>query len=220
MGYVTEMKAVDDKTFTMTLKEPYGMVFESLGKSGSSIAAIMREQGCAHRSADPGEGVDRFGPLHVRQGPMGAGQQGGLSQVQGLHPRSEPPSSFAGGKIPGVDRIELVWISDPQTAMSALINGEIDFYEAPNNDFIPILEKAKGVKLLKTGKIDDTQGMIRLNHLQPPFDNIKMRQAMYYLINQEDYLRALVGDPKYYSVCHGPADLRRPPTRTTAARSG
>ena len=41
-----------------------------------------------------------------------------------------------------------MWISDPQTAMSALVNGEIDFYEAPNNDFLPILAKAKGRILL------------------------------------------------------------------------
>ena len=116
-------------------------------------------------------------------------------------PRTEAPSSFAGAKVPGVDRIELVWISDPQTAMSALVNGEIDFYENPPNDFLPMLEKARGVKLLKTGKIDSTQGFIRLNHLQPPFDNIKARQAMYYLINQEDFLRAIVGNPKYYKVC-------------------
>ena len=87
--------------------------------------------------------------------------------------------------------------------MSALVNGEIDFYENPNTDFLPLLEKAKGVKLMKTGKIDSTQGMIRLNHLHPPFDNIKARQAMYYLINQEDFLRAIVGDPKYYRVCPG-----------------
>ena len=33
-------------------------------------------------------------------------------------PGNEPPSSFAGSKIPGVDRIELIWISDPQTTMS------------------------------------------------------------------------------------------------------
>ena len=45
--------------------------------------------------------------------------------------------------------------------------------------------------------------MIRLNHLHPPFNNVKARQAMYYLINQEDYLRAIVGDPKYYTLCHG-----------------
>ena len=59
------------------------------------------------------------------------------------------------------------------------------------------------VKLMKTGQIDSTQGMIRLNHLHPPFDNVKARQAMYYLINQEDFLRAIVGDPKYYRVCPG-----------------
>ena len=96
-----------------------------------------------------------------------------------------------------------MWISDPQTAMSALINGEIDFYENPNIDFYPILEKAKGVKLMPTGKLDSTHGMIRLNHLHPPFNNVKARQAMYYLINQENFLRAIVGDPKYYRICHG-----------------
>ena len=118
-------------------------------------------------------------------------------------PSSEKAESFAGSKFPGVDRIELVWISDPQTAMSALINGEIDFYENPNIDFYPILEKAKGVKLMRTGTLDSTHGMIRLNHLHPPFNNVKARQAMYYLINQENFLRAIVGDPKYYRICHG-----------------
>jgi peptide/nickel transport system substrate-binding protein len=118
-------------------------------------------------------------------------------------PGNEPASGFAGSKFAGVDRIELTWIADSQTAMSALINGEIDFYEQPNIDFYPILEKAKGVKLLPTGKLDSTYGIIRLNHLQPPFNNVKARQAMYYLINQEDFLRAIVGDPRYYRVCHG-----------------
>ena len=84
MGYVTEMKAVDDKTFTMVLREPYGMVLESLGKSGSSIAAIMREKDAL---TDPQQQVKESvgsGPYRLRQGPVGAGQQGGLSQEQGL----------------------------------------------------------------------------------------------------------------------------------------
>jgi peptide/nickel transport system substrate-binding protein len=203
MGYVTEMKAVDDKTFTMSLKEPYGMVLESLGKSGSSIAAIMREKDA---QTDPQQQVKESigsGPYIFAKDQWVPGSKAVYLKNKDYIPRTEAPSSFAGGKIPGVDRIELIWISDPQTAMSALINGEIDFYEAPNNDFLPLLEKAKGVKLLKTGKIDSTQGMIRLNHLVPPFNNIKMRQAMYYLVNQEDYLRAIVGDPKYYKVCPG-----------------
>jgi peptide/nickel transport system substrate-binding protein len=203
MGFVTEMKAVDDKTFTLTLREPYGMVLESLGKSGSSIAAIMREKDA---QTDPQQQVKESigsGPFVFARDQWVPGSKAVYLRNKDYIPRSEPPSSFAGGKIPGVDRIELIWMPDPQTAMSALINGEIDFWENPNIDFLPLLEKAKGVKLLKTGKIDSTQGMIRLNHLHPPFDNIKARQAMYSLINQEDFLRAIVGDPKYYRVCHG-----------------
>ena len=56
---------------------------------------------------------------------------------------------------------------------------------------------------MRTGTLDSTHGMIRLNHLHPPFNNVKARQAMYYFINQENFLRAIVGDPKYYRICHG-----------------
>src|SRR4029453_3018309 len=108
-----------------------------------------------------------------------------------------------GSKFAGVDRVELLWISDPQTAMSALVNGEIDFWENPNIDFLPILEKARGVKMMKVGEFGTNSGFVRLNHLHPPFNNVKARQAMYYLINQEDFLRAVVGDPKNYRVFHG-----------------
>ena len=203
MGYVTALDAVDDKTFRMVLREPYGMVLESLGKSGSSIAAIMREK---EALTDPQQQVKEAigsGPYIFAKEQWVPGSKAVYLRNKDYVARTEAPSSFAGAKIPGVDRIELVWISDPQTAMSALVNGEIDFYENPNIDFLPLLAKAKGVKLMKTGKLDGTQGMIRLNHLHPPFNNVKARQAMYHLVNQEDFLRAIVGDPKYYRVCHG-----------------
>ena len=32
MDFTKSMDAVDDKTFTLTLKEPYGLVLDSLGK--------------------------------------------------------------------------------------------------------------------------------------------------------------------------------------------
>ena len=203
MGFVTKLEPVDDKTFVMVLKEPYGMVLESLGKSQSSIAAIMREKDA---QTDPQQQVKESvgsGPYVFAKDQWVPGSKAVYLKNKDYVARTEPPSSFAGAKIPGVDRIELVWISDPQTAMSALVNGEIDFYENPNADFLPLLAKARGVKLMKTGKIDSTQGMIRLNHLHPPFNNPKARQAMYHLINQEDFLRAIVGDPKYYRVCLG-----------------
>lgn len=205
LAFTEKMEAVDDKTFRMVLREPYGMVLESLGKTGTSVAIIMREK---EAMTDPNTQVTEAigsGPFKFAKDLWVPGSKTVYLKNKDYVPRpgNEAPSSFAGSKIPNVDRIELVWISDQQTAMSALINGEVDFYEQPSIDFIPILQKARGVKLMKTGKIDSTYGVIRLNHLHPPFNNIKARQAMYHLVKQEDFLRAVIGDPEYFTICPG-----------------
>jgi peptide/nickel transport system substrate-binding protein len=205
LSFVASMTPDDENTFTMVMKEPYGMVLETLGKTGSSVAVVMREK---EALTDPQQQVTETigsGPYKFAKEQWVPGSKAVYLKNKDYVPRpgNEPASSFAGSKYPGVDKIELLWISDPQTAMSALINGEIDYYENPNIDHIPILEKAKNVKLQKTGKLDSTQGMIRLNHLHPPFNNVKARQAIIHLVNQEDYLRAVIGNPAYYRVCHG-----------------
>ncbi len=43
--------------------------------------------------------------------------------------------------------------------------------------------------------------MFRMNWLHPPFDNQKVRQAAIAALNQEDFLKAVIGDPRYYKVC-------------------
>src|SRR5690606_3665895 len=43
--------------------------------------------------------------------------------------------------------------------------------------------------------------MLRMNWLQPPLDNVKIRRAILHAINQEDYLAAQIGDPEYSKVC-------------------
>jgi peptide/nickel transport system substrate-binding protein len=204
-AYVDRLEAVDASTFRMILTKPYGMVLESLGKSGTSVAVIMREQDAL---TDPHQQIKQAigsGPFKFAKDEWVPGSKTVYLKNSDYRPRPghARASSFAGSKFPGVDRIELLWISDPQTAMSALINGEIDFWENPNIDFVPILEKAAGIKLLKTGTFGTNSGFIRLNHLHPPFNNIKARQAMYHLINQEDFLRAIIGNPDYYKVCYG-----------------
>jgi peptide/nickel transport system substrate-binding protein len=49
-----------------------------------------------------------------------------------------------------------------------------------------------------------SQIIMRFNHLHPPFNNLKARQAAMYAIAQEDFLRAQVGDPEIYTVCNAP----------------
>jgi peptide/nickel transport system substrate-binding protein len=44
--------------------------------------------------------------------------------------------------------------------------------------------------------------MIRMNHLHPPFNDPRARQALIYLADQNEYLQAMFPDPSLYQVCH------------------
>ena len=44
-------------------------------------------------------------------------------------------------------------------------------------------------------------GTLRFNHLQPPFDNVKMRHAVLAVADQVDFLTAYAGDPQNWKLC-------------------
>jgi peptide/nickel transport system substrate-binding protein len=45
-------------------------------------------------------------------------------------------------------------------------------------------------------------GLLRFNFLYPPFSNPKMRQALLYAVNQQDYVIGIAGDPKNGHACY------------------
>ena len=78
---------------------------------------------------------------------------------------------------------------DQQTAINALLTGEIDMIETPQHDLYPILEADRNIKLVTINKWGN-QYIFRFNQLYKPFDNPKVRQAMLYAFNQKDFLDA------------------------------
>ena len=202
MGYVTELRAVDGRTFKMILSEPYGMVLDSLGKAGTMVPVILPAEDAARSATEQIDSAIGSGPFKMVKEEWVPGSKTVYVKNERYVPRAGKAEGMAGGKMAKVDRVELVWIPDPQTAMQALIAGEIDFLEQPSVDFLPILESSPGVKVATTGRVDSHWGTLRLNHLYPPFDNPKVRQAMYALVNQEDFMASVVGNPEYYRVCY------------------
>ena len=57
-----------------------------------------------------------------------------LGKNPDYRPRREAPRWAAGGKVVGVDRVEWRSIPDSQTAINALIAGEVDLVEDPSLD--------------------------------------------------------------------------------------
>ncbi len=200
-SYTASLEAKDDKTFVWTLKEPYGLLIETLAKIGTSIPFVMREK---EALVDPFKQIEEVvgsGPFVFKKEEWVPGSKTVYEKFAGYVPRKEPASGHAGGKVVKVDRVEFIWLSDPQTAQAALVAGEIDYLENPQPDFLPILESTPGVKLEKHPAMG-TMGIIQLNHLHPPFNNVKARQAMYYLINNADYLNTIAADKNMQKLCY------------------
>jgi peptide/nickel transport system substrate-binding protein len=200
MDATAELRVVDERTFELELAEPYGLVLESLGKISSNVPFMMPER---LAKTDPFAQVPEIigsGPFRFVKEEWVPGSKVVYVRNDDYVPRDEPPSYAAGGKVAKVDRVEWNYIPDPATAMNALIAGEIDYFELPPHDLLPIMEAAPGVVVENLDPLGN-QGWVRLNHTLAPFDKPKMRQAVLWMISQGDYLQAVIGNPAYYSTC-------------------
>src|SRR5918994_541005 len=198
-----DLKAVDAKTFTLTLKEPFGLVLEALGKPSSNVPFMMPKRVA---DTDPNKQFDDYtgsGPFIFKKDEWKPGEKVVYVKNTKYKPRSEPPSMLAGGKVVKIDRVEWIAVTDPLTAVNALTQGEIDLIEVAVPDLFPVMKADKNVALYGWNALG-SQIIMRFNHLHPPFDNVKARQAAMYAVAQEDFLRAQVGDPEIYRVCNSP----------------
>jgi peptide/nickel transport system substrate-binding protein len=200
MSFVADWKVVDAKTFEMILKEPYGLVLESIGKPGSNVPFMMPK---SVAETDPQKQIEATigsGPFMFVREEWKPGAKVVYVKNPNYKPRSEPPSGFAGGKIAKVDRVEWIWIADPQTQVNALQAGEIDLIEAPTHDLSALLEKDPNIRQLVSAE-QGRQYTFRFNTLHKPFDNPKIRAAVTYGFTQRDFLDAVIGNEKYYFEC-------------------
>ena len=200
LGFVKEFKAVDAKTFTLALKEPYGLVLLSLGKPSSNVPFMMPKR---IAETDPNTQISEVigsGPFIFRKDEWKPGEKVVYVKNPKYKPRSEPASGLAGGKVVKLDRVEWIWIPEMQTAVSALQAGEVDMLEVPPHDQLPMLTKDKNIKLFNYNPLGN-QFTFRFNTLHKPFDNPKIRQAVLYAFNQKDFLDAVIGNPDYYKPC-------------------
>lgn len=200
MGYTASLAVKDDKTFVWVLTEPYGLLIDILAKMGTSLPFVMREK---EALVDPFTQITEVigsGPFMFKRDEWVPGSKAVYVKFKGYLPRKEPASGHAGGKVVKVDRVEFLWMSDPQTAQSALVAGEIDFLENPSTDFLPMLKATPGIAIA-THPAMGTMGFIQLNHLHPPFNNVKARRAMYYILNHADYLNTISADKSLQTLC-------------------
>ncbi|HUC70510.1 MAG TPA: ABC transporter substrate-binding protein [Stellaceae bacterium] len=198
---VAEYRVVDDKSFSIILKKPFPLLLAALAKPDSNVPFIMPQR-VAETSADEQiKDTTGSGPFKFVKDEWQPGHQAVFVKNPEYSPRNEPPSWAAGGKVVRVDRVIWLYLPDPATAMAAFTRGEADWWEYPPPDFYPLLARDPDVTLVQ-GSPFGVSGILRFNELLPPFDNVKMRQALLSAVDQSAYMSALAGDRKYWHICY------------------
>jgi peptide/nickel transport system substrate-binding protein len=200
-SHLASFDKVDDKTFRLILKEPWGLTLAALGKVSSYVPFMMPERLAKIAPDKANTEAIGSGPYMLKKDEWVPGQKTVYVRNPDYVPRKEPPSMMAGGKIAGVDRIERIVMPDDLSAVNALIAGEVDYIETIPPDLIKLVEKDPNIVVGARGSLG-IGATIVLNFLQPPLNDVRIRQAAQYAIDQKAILQAYNGDrTDLYKIC-------------------
>ena len=196
MAATDQLSATDDRTIVFRLKAPFPLLPDALGKCATYMPAMMPER---LARTDPNTQVTEMigsGPFRYLADERVPGARNAYARFEKYLPRSSGrPDWTAGPKIVHFDRVVWTTTPDPATAAAAVQSGEQDWWDYATADLLPMLRADKHLRVV----VQDPSGqmaMLRMNHLQPPFDNPGVRRALLDAVSQSDYMQAVVGtDP-------------------------
>ena len=191
------IEAVGDREFRIALKTPFP-VLEALATLTSPTPFILPERLAQIDAFTQIKEAVGSGPFKFVRDEWEPGHKVVFVKNPDYVPRNEPPSWASGGKVAKVDRVEWLYIPEATTAAQALSAGEVDYWENVPNDYAPALARDAAVEVRSDA---GSLGTVRFNQLNPPFSDIRMRQAVMMVADQRDYLSAMADDPQNWRTC-------------------
>jgi peptide/nickel transport system substrate-binding protein len=204
MAATDELSAEDDKTIRFRLKRPFPLLPDALGKLPTLLPVMMPERLAKTDAFTQVTEMVGSGPFRFLADERVSGARAAYARNADYVPRSGgTPEWTAGPKVVHLDRVEWTTIADPATAAAAMQSGEQDWWEYVANDLVPVLKRARNVKVA----MQESTGILnafRMNHLQPPFNNPAIRRALLGAMNQEDFVIPVAGsDPAMWHIPTG-----------------
>jgi len=197
MAATEELSAPDDRTVQFRLKRPFPHLPEALAGPGSTVPAIMPERLAVASPFKPVAEIVGSGPYRFLQDEHVSGARAAYERFPLYQPRAGASLGFtAGPKIAHFDRVE--WLTlDNFSAMAALGRGEVDWWELPPRDLVE--QVARDRNLTVVSRYATAVGVLRFNHLYPPFDNAAVRRALLGAVDQAQAMTVLAGtDPAFW----------------------
>jgi peptide/nickel transport system substrate-binding protein len=186
-----ELSAPDDRIVRFRLKRPFPHLPEALAGPGGIVPAIMPERLAKTSPSKPVAEIVGSGPYRFLRDEHITGARAAYERFPFYQPRASGSVGFtAGPKLAHFDRVE--WLTlDPFSAMAALHAGEIDWWELPPSDLVAQLARDRDLTVV--AQYATAMGIMRFNHLHPPFDNVALRRALLGAVDQAEAMTAVAG---------------------------
>ena len=190
---VEEWRAADDRTLEIRLKRPFALLLDALAKPDANVPFIMPERLARTDANTQISEMVGSGPYRFIRAEFVSGSRVVYERFDGYRPRNEPADGAAGGKVAHYQRIEWHILPDPATAAAALQAGEVDWIDQPLPDLIPTLSRNRNIQVDVLNPYG-IMSVMRLNHLQAPFNDRAVRQAVALSVDQSEYMRSTLGN--------------------------
>jgi peptide/nickel transport system substrate-binding protein len=168
--YATAVEAYetpDDHTLMIRLKRPFPRLPDALAKPHSQPAFVMPERIVRAAGDAPITEVVGSGPYRFLRDEWCSGHLVAYGRFDGYRPRSEAPEWTSGNKVAHFERVEWRVIADKSTAVSALIQGEVDWMETVPADLQPLAARNRRIRMQNADPLGSVVVM-RFNHLAAP----------------------------------------------------
>jgi peptide/nickel transport system substrate-binding protein len=134
---------------------------------------------------------DPWGMEYTKQNTAGSGAYRVVQWTAGTEVILERNDKWIGGPLPKIKRIVWRMVPSAGNRRALLERGDADIsYELPNKDFVELKDAGK-LNIVSTPFSNGIQ-YIGMNVTKPPFDNLKVRQAVAYAIPYQKIMDAVL----------------------------
>ena len=193
MAMTEELSAVGDKEIRFRLSRPFPLLPTALAKGNPLMCAIMPARLAATPATTQVTEMVGSGPFRFVAEERIPGSRAVYSKFEKYAPAPGNSSFLAGAKVVHFGRVEWHSVPDSGTAAAALQAGEVDWLETPSFDLLPPLLRNRNVAVRNVDPTG-TIGVLRINHLHPPFNNPAIRRALLSALDQKACMTAVAGD--------------------------
>lgn len=194
---VQEVRANGDYTVEIVMKEAYAPVLANMADPTQSLAVIPAD---IAKQADkaPLEDTQLIGTGPYQFDSWKRGQQIMLKRFDNYASREEDWGGLTGKKVAYADQLQFNIVKDTQVRFSGLQTDQFDYVVRMPKDLFEMIKSSPNTRPILTKP--DSWITVVPDKSQPPFNDVRLRQAINYALDMDKIGQGVYGPKDFYEV--------------------